>query len=111
MQSGDASVIYEYLADKTNVRYTYMDKPVPEMELKFAKDALDDYQLSTRKKIALTGLDVYFSSIEMNIAFKEEYLKSDKDMEDARHLRLVFSDEINEEEIRRIKSMIRELRL
>jgi hypothetical protein len=111
MQSAESAVIFEYLADKTNVRYTYKDKPVPEMELKFAKDELDDYQLSTRKKIPLTGLDVYFSSIEMNVAFKEEYLKSDKDMEDARHLRLIFGDEINEDEIRRIKAMIRRLRL
>ena len=66
------------------------------MEIKFAKDMLDNIQLQTKEKIPLTGLDVWFSSIAMNIAFKEEYLKSDKDMEDARHLRMVYSDKINE---------------
>ncbi len=53
----------------------------------------------------------WFSSIAMNIAFKEEYLKSDKDMEDARHLRVVYSDKINEKEINEIKKLIKKIRL
>jgi hypothetical protein len=47
----------------------------------------------------------------MNIAFKEEYLKSDKDLEDARHLRIVYEEEIDENEIKKIKEKIRKLRL
>lgn len=46
----------------------------------------------------------------MNIAFKEEYLKSPKDLEDARHLRIVYDNLIDEEEINNIKKMIKELR-
>ncbi|MFH0798472.1 MAG: hypothetical protein V1906_03615 [Candidatus Woesearchaeota archaeon] len=111
MQSDDAEEIYDYLYDNTSVRYTAKDKPLPEMEVKFAKDELDNFQISTRMKIPMTGLDVWFSSINMNIAFKEEYLKSDKDMEDAKHLRIVYSDLIDEAEIDNIKRMIRRLRL
>jgi hypothetical protein len=81
------------------------------MEIKFAKDVLDDYQLKTRIKLELTGLDVWFSSINMNVAFKEYYLKSDKDIEDARHLRLVYPELINENEIKKIKKLIKEYRL
>lgn len=111
MQSDDAEEIYDlYLNKRLAVRYTYRDRPVPEMELKFAKDELDNYQLQNRIKIPLTGLDVWFSSVETNIAFKEEYLKSDKDLEDAKHLRIVFADEIEEEEIKNIKKRIRRLR-
>ena len=81
------------------------------MEVKFAKDILDNYQLETRVKLSLTGLDIWFSSINMNIAFKEEYLKSDKDREDAKHLRLVYKNKINETEINNIKQLIRKIRL
>ncbi|MFH1376618.1 MAG: hypothetical protein ABIH25_03190 [Candidatus Woesearchaeota archaeon] len=112
MQSDDPTEIYkDYLKNDTSVRYTYKNRPLPEMEIKLSKDELDDYQLTTRVKLKLTGLDVWFSSIDMNIAFKEEYLKSPKDLEDAKHLRDVYSDLIDEEEIKKIKKMIREKRL
>ena len=76
-----------------------------------AKDELDEYQLEKVVKLNITGLDVWFSSINSNIAFKEELLKSDKDMEDAKHLRIVFADSIDEKEINKIKSVIKRLRL
>ena len=81
------------------------------MEIKFAKDVLDELQLKTRKKLSFTKLDVYFSSIEMNIAFKEEYLRSNKDLEDAKHLRLIYKGKINADEIKSIKEMIKKLRM
>lgn len=111
VQSSLPSEIYEYLSDNGSVRYTWKDKLLPEMELKFAKDMLDTLQLQTRVKLPLTGLDVWFSSVAANIAFKEEYLKSDKDIEDAKHLRIVYTEKINEEEIEEIKRLIRKLRL
>ncbi|MCK5334250.1 MAG: hypothetical protein KAJ24_07055 [Candidatus Aenigmarchaeota archaeon] len=111
IQSKDPEEIYEYLVENLSVRYIRKDVFLPEMEIKFSKDTLDEYQLKTRKKLPLTGLDFYFSSIEMNIAFKEELLKSDKDIEDAKHLRVVYSGTIDEDEIRKIKSEIKRLYL
>jgi len=111
MQSDNADVIYSYLKDKLSVRYTYKDIPLPEMEVKFAVDELDRYQLNTRTKIPSTDVDIYFGSIDMNIAFKEEYLKSEKDLEDAKHLRKVYFDKIDEKEIESIKQKIKMLRL
>jgi len=111
MQSDDFKEIYnDYLKENLSVRYTYKNKSLPEMEIKIAKDGLDNYQLATKTKLKLTGLGVWFSTIEMNIAFKEEYLKSPKDLEDARHLRIVYSEDINEDEINKIKKMIKKLR-
>ena len=109
MQSDSEQEIYDYLKDNLSVRYTYKNKPLPEMEVKFAKDYLDEYQLKNRVKLKITNLDVWFSSIETNIAFKEELLKSPKDMEDAKHLRRMFI--INEKEINNIKQLIKKLRL
>jgi len=111
MQSGDPKVVYEYLDNVTSVRYVRKGEFLPEMEIKFAKDEIDYYQLATKVKLPLTGLDVWFSSIEMNIAFKEEYLKSDKDLEDAKHIRIIYEGEISEEEIDKIKKDIRRVKL
>ncbi len=93
------------------MRYVLKNQPLPEMELKFCKDALDEDQIKHRAKLPLTGLDVWFSSINNNIAFKEELLKSEKDLEDARYLRGIYSEQVNEEEINRVKHLIKRLRL
>lgn len=111
VQSDDPEEIYDYLKDKSSVRYTYEDKPLPEIELKMSKDGLDEYQIKTKTKLALTGLDIWFSSVNMNIAFKEELLKTDKDIEDAKYLRTIYEEKVNEKEINKIKAMIRRYRL
>ncbi|MEK6950563.1 MAG: hypothetical protein AABX13_02460 [Nanoarchaeota archaeon] len=111
MQSGSPEEAYAYLQEKLSLRFTKKDQPLPEMEVKFAKDILDDYQLQQRIKIPLTGLNVWFSNVNINVAFKEELLKSPKDLEDARHLRIVFKEMVEEREIKEVKKMIRELRL
>lgn len=111
MQSSDANEIYSYLKDGLSVRFTWKDKALPEMELKFAKDELDQYQLMTRTKLELTGLDIWFSNVNVNIAFKEHLLKSPKDMEDARHLRIVYSEQVDDKEISHVKGLIQRCRL
>ena len=111
IQSNDSNEIFGYLKDNLSVRYIRRGTHIPEMEVKFSKDKIDDFQIETRKKLPLTGLDLYFSSIETNIAFKEELLKSEKDIEDAKHLRIVYGGQLNEYEIERVKILIKELRL
>lgn len=114
IQSDNPEDIYFKYLDKGNsIRYVWDEEGYfpPEMEIKFTKDELDTEQMKTRTKLPLTGLDVYFSSIEYNIAFKEELLASDKDIEDAKHLRIIYEDTIDEEKITKIKEKIRRLRL
>lgn len=112
IQSESPGEIYDdYLSANFSVRYVRKGTHLPEMEVKLSKDELDDYQLKTRKKYPLSGLDLYFSAIEVNIAFKEELLKSKKDMEDARHLRIVYEGKLSEKEIEKVKAMIRKMRL
>ncbi|HIH15334.1 MAG TPA: hypothetical protein HA360_00130 [Nanoarchaeota archaeon] len=112
VQDLEAEELYkDYLEEKTSIRYHKKEQYLPEMEIKFAKNPLDNYQIKTRQKIPFTQVDVWFSSIEMNIAFKEEYLKSEKDLEDAKHLRLIYKDQIDEEKISGIKLLIRKWKL
>ncbi len=107
MQSDDPTRVYEQLAANAPVRYQLGTRWLPHMEVKFARDELDEYQLRTRQKLPQTGLPVWFSSVNMNIAFKEHVLKSPKDMEDAIHLRTVFEDLVDEKEIAHIRTLIR----
>ena len=82
IQSEDPDVIYDdYLKDKTSVRYIRKGHFLPEMELKLARDELDEYQIRTRKKLPLTGLDLYFSSMRDRTHSEQvirwaEYVKS-----------------------------------
>lgn len=109
MQSSDSEEIYEtYLINGDSIRYTRKGEFLPEMEVKFIKDELDEEQINSRQKIPFTKLNVYFSSIESNIAFKEEYLKAQKDLEDARHLRIIYEGKIDENKINEIKKKIKE---
>jgi len=113
IQSDDPKVIYEdYLIKGDSVRYVRKDEGFfpPEMEIKFTKDKLDEEQLDDRIKLPLTELDVYFSSVESNISFKEEYLKSEKDLEDAKHLRIIYDGKLDEKKIEEIKEKIRRYR-
>ncbi len=112
LQSSKAEDIYDYLNRGDSVRYVREGGYLPpEMDIKFVKDELDLLQLAHRRKLPLTGLDIWFSDIETNIAFKEELLKDDKDLEDAKHLRIIYKDEISGEYINEIKKMIKKLRL
>ena len=111
MQSDDAGIVFgRYLERGISVRYVWKGRILPEMEIHFVKDEIDEYQMGRRIKMESTGLDVWFAPIEGNIAFKEEWLKSDKDVEDAKHLRIVYEGEIDEGEIDKIKEMIRRVR-
>jgi hypothetical protein len=110
MQSNSSKEVYDYLQDNISVRFTWKDKALPEMEVKFAKDVLDEYQIKNKVKYEITKVNVWFSNVNVNIAFKEEYLKSPKDMEDASHLRIMFSEFVNEEEINNIIQLIKRLR-
>jgi len=67
--------------------------------------------LKNRQRLPLTGLNIYFSSIESNIAFKEELLKSPKDLDDARHLRIIYEGKINEDKISEIKKKRKKIRM
>jgi len=112
IQTNDANKIFEdYLSKGDSVRYTQKGEMLPEMELKFAKDEIDNFQLDSRMKIDFTGLNVYFPKIEEAIAFKEEYLKSEKDLEDAKHLRIIYEDKLDENYINNFKEKINKIKM
>ena len=64
MQSDQPETIYDYLIRGMSVRYVWNEDGFfpPEMEIKFAKDPLDEQHIKERQKMPLTGLNIYFSS-------------------------------------------------
>lgn len=110
IQSSNPEVLYkDYLITRVSIRYVRKSEGFfpPEMEIKFPKDKLDEEQIKERIKLPFTKLDVYFSSIESNIAFKEEYLGTEKDIDDAKHLRFIYKGKIDEGKINKIKNLIK----
>ena len=62
------SIYDDYLIKGESVRYVENREGLfpPEMEMKLAKDFLDEEQLKERIKMPLTELDIYFSPVEKN---------------------------------------------
>ena len=110
IQTDDVNEIFDYLDDKLAVRYIFQDYESPNMEIKFAKDELDDYQIANRQKYLETKLDIWFAPLECCIVFKENYLKSKKDFEDARHLRIFYKDILNQEKLEQYLKLLKRYR-
>lgn len=107
VQGDDPLQIWEiYLKKKEVIRFVRSGNFIPQIEFKFPRTKADNVALIKRQKIKLTGLPIYFGSVESTIAFKEHLLKSPKDLDDAKHLRKIYADVISENEIVRIKKLI-----
>ena len=95
--------IYDYLKDKLAVRFAEKNKAIPNFEIKFAKSNLDFVDII--KVITKQG-ELIISSLEKQIAYKKYYLKSDKDLEDARHIEELFGNKLNKQKINEYKKFI-----
>ena len=85
------------------IRFAKIGQPIPNIEFKFIKIEIDRYSYENKIKVVLNQGDIFISPLELQIAYKlflsadgtDEELKSDKDIEDARHLYKVFNEKIN----------------
>ena len=74
---------------KSSIRFALEPKVSPNFEIKFSKDSYDDMALKNPLIMKLGHEELKTSFLELQITFKEEVLKSNKDIEDANHIRLV----------------------
>jgi hypothetical protein len=103
VQTDDFKEAYNlYLKENDTIRFVRKGTIAPDIKFKFERNKIDDYLFTKKTKLPLTGLDVYFGSIEATIAFKEYLLASEKDFEDVDYLRKLYKDQINEKEINKI---------
>ncbi len=104
-----ADEVYSYLSDGLSVRFARKGEIIPNMELKFAKYDIDYLSLKNKVKVLINDRELFMGPIELQIVYKKKILKSDKDLEDAKHLGIVLKDLINREKIKYYEQLVEEL--
>ena len=95
INSGDTEELYDLLLSKHSIRFAIEPSLSPNVEIKFSKDHYDTLALQHPITIFIQGKQLKTSLLELQIAYKEEVLKSNKDLEDAEHLRKVAEGHLN----------------
>ena len=108
LNSDDENEIYDYLNNKLAVRFALKNEIIPNFEIKFAKKMLSLESFKDTINVITPEGRLKISSLERQIAFKKYYLKSDKDLEDARHIEELFKDEIDYKKVNIYKKLIEE---
>jgi hypothetical protein len=101
---GPAEELFSMLKDNLAIRFARKGEVIPNMEVKFVKDNLDELSLKNKIKVITNEGDLNISKIELQIAYKKFVLKSKKDLEDARYLQKVFN--FNDEKIDKYKLIL-----
>jgi len=107
LNSSDIDDLYQLLISRSSIRFAPEPKVSPNFELKFSKDYYDDMALKNPIIMQLGGESLKTSFLELQVAFKEEVLKSNKDIEDANHIRLIAKGHLNESLINDYKKKLR----
>lgn len=107
LNSSELDDMYDLLISKHSIRFALEPSVAPNVEIKFSKDAYDEISLKEPLLVKINDSELRISYIELQIAFKEEVLNSNKDLEDARHLRLVAKGHLNETLINEYKKKLR----
>lgn len=108
LNSEDTEDLYDLLISKHSIRFAIEPNVSPNIELKFSKDIYDNLALQNPVIIQLGGKKLKTSFLELQIAYKEEVLKSNKDLEDAKHIRLMAKGYLDENLINEYKRQLRE---
>jgi len=100
------TTIYDYLNNGFAVRFARVNNVIPNIELKFAKNQFDEISLSKNIVVALNQDELVISNLELQIVFKEKVLCSEKDIEDARHIRNIAKAHLNSDMIKKYEVML-----
>ena len=97
---------FDYLETRHAIRFAKGGYSIPNFEVKFPKDKLDEDAFDDFINVILPKGKIIISCLERNIAFKKYFLKSDKDNEDANHLEELFRDKLDYGKINKIRELI-----
>jgi hypothetical protein len=100
------STIFDYLSDNLAVRFAKKGKTIPNVELKWIKHKFDKLALEKTINVKLPKGNLKISHLELQIAFKEEILKSPRDLDDANHIKLVAKEYLDNELLHKYKEML-----
>lgn len=97
----------EYLKNGTPIGLWEKNFPLLRMDMKFPKETSQRMLFNDKVEVKLNEFNLYIANIESTIAYKEEIAHSDKDLLDAKHLKLVFED-LDKEKIKNYKSIFKQ---
>lgn len=108
-QTDNLEDAYEYIKDLSSIRFARKNEMYPNMEVipVTPKKTAQWYELNNPQKYKIKSLEFNGSPVEFEIAYKEERLGSQKDLEDAKHLRTMFKKILKEETIKHYKGMMK----
>lgn len=97
----------EYLKKGTPIGVWENGAPLLRLDMKLPKELSQHGLFNSKIKVELNNHILWMADIESTIAYKEEIAKSDKDIKDSQHLRLVFKN-LDETKIKRYKSLFKQ---
>ncbi|MFH1787351.1 MAG: hypothetical protein ABH811_00990 [archaeon] len=107
---GDTSEkAYSYIKDIVNIRFARVNEMFPNMEMVFINEnrMAKYYEFTHPQKIKIKDFEFKIPPLEFEILYKEIILAGKKDFEDAKHLRILFSDVLKEEKFKECGRIIR----
>jgi hypothetical protein len=91
------------------IRFARKNKPLPNIEFKLIKNDLDKYSFENKIRVILKNGKLFISPLEMQIAYKLFLAKggNEKDIEDAKHLYIIFNEKLNKQELLRLIKLLK----
>ncbi len=108
-QADAAEDAYAYIARLDHIRFAQKDKLFPNMEcipITPTKKA-QYFELTHPQKIKIGNFEFNIPPLEFEILYKEIILGSEKDLADAKHLRVTFRDILRKDKFKEYEEIIR----
>src|SRR3989344_1629663 len=108
-QGDSVNEVYLYVKDMKNIRFAKKDEMFPNIEFISINETRKAkyFEFTHPQKIKIKDFEFKIPPIEFEILYKEIILKGKKDIEDARHLRIFFSDIVNNKKFEEYEKIIR----
>ncbi len=108
-QGDKAESVYSYIKSLNSVRFALKNQLFPNIEfVPFDKSKkAKSFEFKHPQKIRVKDFEFRIPPIEFEILYKEIVLKGKKDIEDAKHLRIFFSDIIKKEKFKKYEPIVR----
>lgn len=106
LNSTGAREAFNLLSEGSAARFSKKNTIIPNIEMKFPKNDIERMIIDKNVRVIIQGKEIRISPLELQIAFKEIVLKSDKDLEDARHLETIFRENLNQKKLKRYREML-----
>ncbi|MDP2946721.1 MAG: hypothetical protein Q8N88_01270, partial [Nanoarchaeota archaeon] len=98
LNTSNVEEMYDYLKRCFAIRFAEKEKAIPNFEIKFPKDEVDEETFSDSVVVKTSKGDLLISSPERHIAFDEE---------DALHVEEIFKGKIDYDKIEKLRKRIK----